>query len=259
MRREYEGQGKPDTKLGRALEMRKKSSIKYVKEVEGKLGMFESKGLCGGFCQGWRYLWGWREQDGPWVGAVGTGLCPSWCRRLAPWLLLRFVPFLSPARLVVTGKSSQEGPLAQGMALSTGKGSWVVTPSSNSLTRPGLRVAPPLESSKLADQGNCLHHAGFENKIPFQPLPFSTAGNQKLLIAEMRYGFSGAELGTGTCSYALVPTMKLVLRSCGHGARSAWLTLNTLGSFLCPRLGIIFVCAGTGWSGFGSAQAGKLR
>ena len=117
----------------------------------------------------------------------------------------------------------------------------------------------PLESSKLVDQGNCLAHAGFENKIPFQPLPFSTAGNQKLLIAEMRYGFSGAELVAGSRSCALVPTMKLVLRSCGHEARSVRLTLSLFSSSLCPRLGIIFVCAGTGWSGFASAQAGKLR
>lgn len=124
---------------------------------------------------------------------------------------------------------------------------------------PGFVSLAPLESNKLADRGNCLAQAGFENKIPFQPLPFSTAGNQKLLRAEMRYGFSGAELGTGTRSCALVPTAKLALPSCGHGARSVRLTRGVLSSFLCPGLGIIFVCAGTGWSGFGSAQAGKWR
>lgn len=108
------------------------------------------------------------------------------------------------------------------------------------------------------DWGNRLAHAGLENKIPFQPLPVSTAGNQKLLIAKMRYGFNGAELGAGTRSCALVPTAKLVLRSCGLAARSVPLSLSIFSSFLCPRRGIIFVCAGTGWSGFGSAQAGKL-
>jgi len=36
----------------------------------------------------------------------------------------------------------------------------------------------------------------------------------------MRYGFSGAELGAGTGSCALVPTMKLLLRCCGHSVVS---------------------------------------
>lgn len=130
----YEGEGKPDTKLHGVLEMRRKSSAKYVKEVEGKLNMFASKRLCGGFCQGWR------EQDDPRVGALGTGRCPSRCRRLhrgCCWDL----PLSLPCQACGYGEKQPgwpPSPRARCWAVAGVAG--VVTPNSGRLTQPGLHV-----------------------------------------------------------------------------------------------------------------------
>lgn len=118
MRLGYKGEGKPDTKLRGVLEMRRKSSAKYVKEVEGKLNMFVSKRLCGGFCQGWR------EQDGPLVGALGTGRCPSRCRRLHHGCCWDLPPFSPLPGMWLQRKAARTAPLAQGTVLSGGRGSW---------------------------------------------------------------------------------------------------------------------------------------
>lgn len=94
----YEGEGKPDTKLYRALETRRKSSTKYVKEVEGKLSMFESKGLCGDICRGWKCLWGMERTGRSTGGCSGDRAVSFSVQKAARWLLLRFAPFLSPAQ-----------------------------------------------------------------------------------------------------------------------------------------------------------------
>lgn len=95
-----------------------------VKERKGKLRTFESKRLCGGFWQGWRCLWG-LEGTGWSTGGCSGGRAVSFSvQKAAPWLLLRFAPFLSPARHVVTGKTARMGPLTQDTVLSGGRGSW---------------------------------------------------------------------------------------------------------------------------------------
>lgn len=234
--------------------MRRESSPWYVKEVEEKPSMTGRKGLRGGFCWGWGHLW----------RMEGMGLSTALVQMAILWLLPRFGPFLSPARHVVTQKRSQDDLLMQGTVLSGGRGSWAAVPSGGSLKLLGHHTTTPLGSTESLGQRNCLVHTGMGNKIPFQPLPFSTVGNQKLLIAELRYSCHRAEAGAGTRSCTRGPTMVLVLQSCGHRAWPAWLALvpgtpSTFSSFLCPRLGIILVCSGTGWGGLALAQGGKLR
>lgn len=192
------------------------------------------------------------------------GLSTALVQMAVLWLLPRFGPFLSPARHAFTQKHSQDDLLMQGTVLSSGRGSWAAVPSGGSLKLLGHHTTTPLGSTESLGQRNCLVHTGMGNKIPFQPLPFSTVGNQKLLIAELRYSCHRAEAGAGTRSCTRGPTMVLVLQSCGHRAWPAWLALvpgtpSTFSSFLCPRLGIILVCSGTGWGGLALAQGGKLR
>lgn len=120
----FKGERKPDTKLCRAWETRRKSSTKYVKGVEGKLSNFESKGLCGGFCRGWRYLWGMEGTGWSTSGCSGHRAVPFSVREAAPWLLLRFAPFSLLPGTWLQEKAVRMARLALGTALSGGRGSW---------------------------------------------------------------------------------------------------------------------------------------
>lgn len=85
--------------------------------------MFESKGFCDVFCWGWRYFWG-MEGRGWSTGGCSGDRAVSSVQKAAPQLLLRSAPFFSPARRVVTGKSSQDGPLTLDTVLSGGRSGW---------------------------------------------------------------------------------------------------------------------------------------
>lgn len=133
-------EGKPDPQYAELWKWGGKAQLNMWKKWRGSSGCLRAKGFVVVFDRAGGICGGWREQDGPQVGAVGTGQCLSQCRRLRHGCYWDLSPFSPLPGMWLQGKQPGWAPLPRTWCWVVAELAGVVTPNNNSLTLPGLRV-----------------------------------------------------------------------------------------------------------------------